>query len=264
MITNISRDHFSLEESIQLFAEFAAGVSGKIICGTGVRALLTACNPALADQLIEPHATYLSGTENGFIWEGQTYLIPVLGQHNASNAFLSAILCVELGVPWEQIRTALASFPGIERRLQVVGRFHEVTVIDDYAHNPAKISASWKAVKAAYGRVTGVWRPHGFGPLKAMHDEVVDVFREIMEPSDQLYVLPVYYVGGTATRSVTSKKFVDALMAVGVPASYVPDYAQLKVLLEGNTKPGSAILCMGARDPELPNFTRLLCQRHHF
>jgi len=258
-ITNISRDHFSLDESTQLFAAFAVKVATKIICGAGVRERLISCDAGLAEKLIEPYCTYLSGTENGFIWDGQTYRIPVLGRHNASNAFMAAILAAELGVTRAQIQKALLTFPGIERRLQVVGRFHEVTVIDDYAHNPAKIFASWNAVKAAYGQVTGVWRPHGFGPLQAMHDELINIFKDIMDPSDHLYVLPVYYAGGTAARAVTSEEFVKALVSAGVSAFYVPDYLQLKASLEDNAQPGSAILCMGARDPELPRFTRQLC-----
>jgi len=131
-------------------------------------------------------------------------------------------------------------------------------VIDDYAHNPAKLAASWRAVAETAERVHGFWRPHGYGPLALMKDELVAAFGDVCRAADRLFILPVFYAGGTANRTVTAEDFVAALRARGVPAAYAADYDALERELRRDLRPGDSILGMGARDPELPQFARRL------
>ena len=129
-------------------------------------------------------------------------------------------------------------------------------VYDDYAHNPAKIRASWQTAAERHARVLGVWRPHGYGPLRAMAGDLQEVFGEVVRPEDRLYVLPVYYAGGTAETSMTSTALVARLTEAGVPAAYVPGYEELKPILASAAAVDAAVLVMGARDPDLPLFAR--------
>ena len=197
---------------------------------------------------------------SGFHYKGISFRCPSIGRHNAENAHVAVVLCDLLGLNLSAVRNALSSFAGIERRLEKVGAANGVTVIDDYAHNPAKIRASWQALVPAHRRILGVWRPHGFGPLAAMMNELAETFAEVCRPGDHVYILPVYYAGGTTKRQATSDDLVRELKARHVPAVRVKDYEALQACLTKTARPGDSILCMGARDPELPLFARRMLE----
>ncbi|MEN7973222.1 MAG: Mur ligase domain-containing protein [Verrucomicrobiota bacterium] len=223
IITNISKDHYELDELHAMFDQFEGQTSGTTV----------------KDHKPCPDLK-----------------VPMLGKHNQENAICAMELCAELGMDMAQVREAVASFKGIERRLEIAGEAGGVTVIDDYAHNPAKIGAALSAVEEAYGSVHAFWRPHGFTPLFQCQKDLIRVFKQARPRS--LFILPVYYAGGTVARKTTSAEFVDKLNSAGVPAVLVPDYAALKRELEQCAESGDAILGMGARDPELPLFAKRL------
>ncbi len=247
----MSKDHFELSEVIELFRAFAGQVREAIVGGPGVREMLK------WDAILsEPFDPVLREGRWTFPFAGLDFSVPVMGRHNAENAFVSAMLCRELKVPLECIRDALSRFGGIHRRLECVGEARGIRVLDDYAHNPAKVAASWNAVGESGGRILGFWRPHGFGPLSLMKDELVATFRHVVRASDRLWVLPVFFAGGTARKDLTSETFVRLLRDAGVPANYAASYAALGAAVRAEARAGDVVLGMGARDPELPRFAR--------
>ncbi len=262
VITNISKDHFELPEVVSLFRTFAQRVRGGIVCGAGLSAVIrnsvgTSEAGKQAPALVEePFEASEEGGRYGFWYKGQQFRSPLIGEHNAENAFLAVVMCDHLGLDLVGVYNALLSFQGIERRLERVGEARGIAVIDDYAHNPAKIHAAWQAVASAHKRVLGAWRPHGFGPLAAMLNELTDAFVTACRPEDRVFILPVFYAGGTANKTVTSGDLVKHLQGRGINAALAEDYDSLAASLKKEARAGDAILCMGARDPELPAFAR--------
>ena len=164
-----------------------------------------------------------------------------------------------VGLNLDQVRDAISRFKGIERRLEIAGTVGDITVIDDYAHNAAKIAAALSTVAETAARVHAFWRPHGFTPLFQGLEDLVDIFSNHWKKcGGSIFILPVYYAGGTVEKKTTSAELVDRLNSIGVPAILVPDYARLKCKLEQCAGTGDAILGMGARDPELPLFAKRL------
>lgn len=229
IITNISRDHYELDELNNMFDQFEQQTSGGTIRG----------------QELEPRPIN----------------VPMLGDHNRENARCVLALCEAIGLDSDAALAALAEFKGVERRLEITGRIAGITVIDDYAHNPAKIKAALAAVTQVYGTTHAFWRPHGFGPLRQGFDAFVDVFAKHWNAhGGSLHILPVYYAGGTTTRDVSSDDLVAKLNSSGVPAKCATNYNELKNELEQVATSGDAILGMGARDPELPRFAKRLVE----
>ncbi|NQT94103.1 MAG: hypothetical protein HQ559_15180 [Lentisphaerae bacterium] len=248
VITNVSRDHFDTEETEALFDEFRRCVTGPVISGTGDDSLLRGFEPEITAE------------GSSFLHGDTTFAIGLPGRHNAENALLAAALCERMGVAPAESSAALAGFRGIARRLETVGRVGGITVVDDYGHNPAKIRAAWTALAPHHERVTAVWRPHGFGPLAAMMEDLVVLFKALLRPDDVLGILPVYDAGGTADRSVGSDELVSRLQAEGVNVRCPADFEQAEQLVVQTCTPGSLALVMGARDPDLPAFTVRLCR----
>lgn len=252
VITNVSKDHFELAEVASLFRAFAGQVRGDVIAGEGVGELL-------GIRTLEPRVPAArAGRDWAFTYEGVGFRTALPGRHNAENAVLAVALCHRLGADVERLRDALASFRGVHRRLEVVGERGGARVMDDYAHNPAKLAASWRAAAETAERVHGYWRPHGYGPLALMKDDLVEAFAGVCRTGDRLFILPVYYAGGTASKTVTSEDLVRDLKARGVPAEFASNYAALERVLRSDWQAGDTVLGMGARDPELPRFARQL------
>lgn len=249
VITNMSADHFSLEETIELFRKFAAQTKSDVV------------NPLDNGQLpAEMNAKCFAGGSS-FRYKGVNFRLNVPGRHNAENAFQAVLLAEKLGVSLAVCSSALASFKGIHRRLEVVGKGKGVVVIDDYAHNPAKIRAAWEALAPHHERVLAVWRPHGYKPLTLMMDDLVSMFKEVCRPDDLVAVLPVFDAGGTATRLVRSEMLVEKLVAAGVPSVAVRDYDEAIAAVCAKVTPGSVVVTMGARDPDLPKLARRILDR---
>jgi UDP-N-acetylmuramate--alanine ligase len=255
ILTNVSQDHFSLAEVQDLFRAYAAQVETGLVCGAGVAAVLGEPRARLVEMDAAPERT-----ADGYAvaWRGQRLAVRQPGAHNALNALLAAEQCAQLGHAPEMIAAALARFGGIQRRLERVDAGGPVRVVDDYGHNPAKLAAAWAAVATPGHHVLGVWRPHGFGPLRAMLEPLAEAFASVCRPGDKLWLLPVYDAGGTADRSIGPEALAAKLQACGVAAEVAGGYDELASTLTAQARPGDTILVMGARDPHLPVFARKL------
>lgn len=246
VITNQSGDHFDLDEVRSIFTEFAHRATKAVLCGP-------AMDPLPDDdrgQRIEGDVVKVSGG-----WavqrEGRAFAVPVPGRHNAENALVAIGICRSLGLTLDAIARGLQTFRGVGRRLDVVGSANGIRVVDDYAHNPEKIAAAWSAVAEDGDRVIGIWRPHGFGPLAHLFNDLADSFASCMGEGDRLVVLPVYYAGGTAGGERTSDDLVAALAARATDARVLEPGA-VPAWVTGEAAAGTTVLVMGARDPGLP------------
>lgn len=258
ILTNISQDHFTLAEVQDLFRAYARQVNAGLVCGAGVAGVLGPQSARVVEAATE---SFRAGEGFAVEWRGQQLAVRQPGAHNALNALMAAELCAQLGHAPEKIAEALSRFGGIQRRLERVDAGGPVRVVDDYGHNPAKLAAAWSAVSELDGRVLGVWRPHGFGPLRAMLEPLADAFAAVCRPGDRLWLLPVYDAGGTADRSMDSDALVSTLKARGVTVELASNYEALGAELARETRPGDTILVMGARDPRLPVFAREMALR---
>jgi UDP-N-acetylmuramate--alanine ligase len=96
--------------------------------------------------------------------------LPMPGDHNVSNALAAVAVARHLGLKASEIRDALASFGGVNRRFTKVGEVGGVSIIDDYGHHPVEIAAVLKAARQAVAdrkgaRVIAVHQPHRYTRL---------------------------------------------------------------------------------------------------
>lgn len=244
IVTNASADHFGADEANRLFDAFRAKADGPVVDGRG------------GDDY--------DLTSGRFVFEGVEFTVPVPGVHNAQNALMAVRMAKAIGFETKSLAKALAGFKGVERRLQLVGRRAGAKVYDDYAHNPEKLAAAWRTLQAeAPGGVIGVWRPHGYAPLRKMKDALAQMFACILRPCDRLLLLPVYDAGGTATRDVSSEDLLSALLAQGSVAASVTTMQDAEVLMAGEAAPGKVLAVFGARDPDLPRLAARLADGGH-
>jgi UDP-N-acetylmuramate--alanine ligase len=187
--------------------------------------------------------------------------LAVPGAHNVANALAALGAVKALGVSVDDAVTALETFSGIRRRLEVVGMQNGVTVIDDFAHNPDKIAATLKTLHAFDGRLLILFQPHGFGPLKLMQHEFIDGFAGLMRHDDRLLMPEPVYYGGTTDRSVGSEDIAAGVRHAGRHALALPTRADCGDRIVELAQPGDRVVVMGARDDSLSTFAAELLAR---
>jgi UDP-N-acetylmuramate--alanine ligase len=101
-----------------------------------------------------------------------------------------------------------------------------------------------------------VYQPHGFGPTRFLKDEYIATFQSVFRKNDSLYLLPIYYAGGTAQKNISSEDIIHGLGPIPFNAQTVNDRDELLAKLKSDARPGDCLLVMGARDPSLPALVR--------
>ncbi|MEC9351796.1 MAG: cyanophycin synthetase, partial [Planctomycetota bacterium] len=171
--------------------------------------------------------------------------LPVPGRHNVKNALAAAALCSWAGVPPGRISMALASFPGVHRRFEILAR-SPVTVIDDYAHHPTEVKALLAAARDAEfpGRVIGVFQPHQYSRLRKMLEE----FAGALTGFDEVLVTRPYQARDSQEdcEAVNSGMLSGAIAALGGEVYDTPSSAEVRARLDETAREGDAVIFMGA------------------
>ena len=239
VVTNVELDHHSqwssraqLLEAFRVFCEPARGLA---LPGDGS-----------LDGLAGEQRVLAFGPDH----PGAALDLPVPGRHNLLNA-RAALAALELaGFELEPAARALASFPGILRRLELKGHRNGAAVYDDYAHHPTEVAAALEALRElAPRRLIAVFQPHlysrtksladGFGAALAAADEVgvLDVY-----PAREQPVGPLAGVSGLAVARAAADK------ARGRPVWWLVDADRARRALAPGLGEGDLLVTIGAGD----------------
>jgi UDP-N-acetylmuramate--alanine ligase len=179
-------------------------------------------------------------------------VLAVPGEHNVVNACAALLAATDgLGADPVAVLRGLAGFAGARRRFEVRGEVDGVTVVDDYAHNPAKVAAVVGTAvgivdRAGRGRVRVVFQPHLFSRTRDFARE----FAAALAPAHHVVLLDVYGAREEPVDGVTSE-------LVGAPLRDLPGERRVEVGLDRATAvaslvaaagPGDLLLTVGAGD----------------
>jgi UDP-N-acetylmuramate--alanine ligase len=251
---NISKDHKSVAQALELFEQLADQTPLVIRNGDdpGLKSIPASLQFGLSDGAdCRPKAVKAVTPSVRFTLKGTDFELPLPGWHNLSNALAALCVCQSQGCYPGQMVEPMREFRGVMRRFAVFRTPKGVTVIDDYAHNPDKIKAALLTARDFGARIFAVFQPHGYGPTRFLKDELVETFGRLIRDTDEVYFLPIYYAGGTVKKDISSEDLADWVRKRGV-MSYAPqDRRGLLVDLKRRVRPGDAVILMGARDPSL-------------
>ena len=169
----------------------------------------------------------------------------MVGRHNALNALAVVALADEMGVPADAVRSALASFRGVQRRFTVRGEVAGVTVVDDYGHHPAEVKATLAGAHEGFRRrVVCVFQPHRYTRTRDLLPEFATAFNH----ADVLLVTDVYAAGEEPIAGADAHALVAAIRACGHrDVTHVPR-AELARVARERVKAGDLVLTLGAGD----------------
>jgi len=264
IVCNISRDHREIPELQSLFTEFACNCTKIIVnssCARTAETPIPDMNDALSFGTDRDRSDFcitgLSGElmRISFNINECPFSIPVPGLYNAENAAAACAAASLHGLSLQDCADILSRFRGLERRMNIVGKAGDITVIDDFAHNPAKITAALRTARPFGGRLVVLYQPHGYGPTQFVKNELIQAFSDMLTPDDILFITDIFYAGGTAEKTVTAQDLVHETASEHASTFYVPRDSAASETASA-AMPGDAVIIMGARDISLPALAR--------
>ncbi|UCG73116.1 MAG: UDP-N-acetylmuramate--L-alanine ligase [Chromatiales bacterium] len=173
------------------------------------------------------------------------------GRHNVLNALAACAIAHELDLSDAALATALNSFAGIERRLQVLDevatRAGKVLFVDDYGHHPTEIIATMAAAREAWPerRLVVVFQPHRYTRTR----DLLDDFAAALCTADQLFVCEVYPAGEAPIAGADGRAICRAIRSrARVEPVLVTDLDSLPERLNDVLQAGDLVLTLGAGD----------------
>lgn len=173
-----------------------------------------------------------------------TLAIP--GRHNVSNALAAIIVCLEVGVPFQQIADAIYQFQGAKRRFQIIGKEDEIVVVDDYAHHPTEIEATLQAAKALDKRMIVVFQPQRYSRTHLLMDE----FSRAFSLADEVIINTIYAPPGEdPIPGVSAEALAELIKQNSNPnTTFIDTKDQVIQYLLDQVRPGDLVITMGAGD----------------
>jgi UDP-N-acetylmuramate--alanine ligase len=269
VITGFARDHKDAAELQQLYSTFAGNTRQALVLSAQAAASLFGL-PAprrvtfgLREGEVRARNIRLGAREVSFQVGTARFRLRQIGAFSVFNALASIAALRELGLSDGQLDAGLRSFEGIGRHMELIGRVRGVRIFDDFAHNPNKIEAAVEAVRRARSggqarakRVFAVLQLHGFGPARFMHRELCEALARMLTKSDRAFLLPIYYIGGSATMDISAAAIADEAASLGAPVEEMADRPALIARLAEVARADDTVLVMGARDDTLTDLCR--------
>ena len=114
----------------------------------------------------------------GIVYENFEFRLP--GRHNLLNAAGAILSCLEWGVSFEKLKSALANFSGVKRRFEIHHNDGQRVYVDDYAHHPNEIKVLYEGLREFYPdyKLIGVFQPHLYSRTRDFLMEFQSVLSE--------------------------------------------------------------------------------------
>jgi UDP-N-acetylmuramate--alanine ligase len=264
VVTNIDREHLDhypgIEQIRQAFAEFIEkvpfyGVAILCLDDENIQQILPTVNRRTITYGVSAQAHLRITSSSAGHMASEFHLqfrdrdlgcfrLRVPGAHNVLNATAAVAVGLELEIPVDTIREALAGFSGVDRRFQVRGSERGITVVDDYGHHPTEIRATLASARSCrFKGVHVLFQPHRYTRTQALMEDFARAFHQ----ADTVHVADIYAASETPIAGVTSEALVEKLRAFGHRgACYVGPLERGITSVIAAASPGDAIVTLGA------------------
>lgn len=171
------------------------------------------------------------------------FSMPLLGDHNVRNALAAIAIGTDLGLDIEKLRSGLAAFKGVKRRLEVVGEARGITVYDDFAHHPTAVDETLRAVRRASPdrRIWAIFEPRSASSCRRVFQ---DDFARAFAGADEVVIASVFRSSLPPEERLSESQLVDALTASRVHARHLPDVETIVKTVAGDARDGDLIVIM--------------------
>lgn len=264
VILNIDEDHLDyfddLEHIIQAFIKFAKKIPSngiliinnddynakKVISHVDCEVITFGINTASTFQA--KNITYDNNGHTKFdvYYQEEFYGVFVLkfpGQHYIYNALASIAASHSLEVPTEIIVNSIKSYNGTRRRFDILGKYNDAIVIDDYAHHPTEIKATLAAVKKMpNNKITCIFQPHTYSRTSDLLMQFSSAFKD----ADSVIITDIYAARETNTVNIHATDLVSEISHESNNVKYISTFDEIVDYIKSTAQPDDIILTLGA------------------
>ena len=132
------------------------------------------------DYVIENHIYKI-------LFKGEKIPLQIFGVHNLLNMSAARLACNSIGISDEDFYSAIQSFKGASKRLELVVENQTFALYKDFAHSPSKLKATINAVKEKFAdrKLVACLELHTFSSLTA---EFLTQYAHTMDNADEAFV----------------------------------------------------------------------------
>jgi UDP-N-acetylmuramate--alanine ligase len=221
VITSTDADHLDIygnkEEILKSFRQYVAKVKpgGYLISKLGIEAKFDDMNHierftyAVSDVNADFHTSNLR-IENGLYHfdlvtptiKVSNLILGLPGIMNVENSVAALSASLLAGADPDELRQALATFQGVQRRFDYHIKNEKLVYIDDYAHHPEELKAAITSARKIYPnkKLTGIFQPHLFTRTRDFAPE----FAASLSLLDEVILLDIYPARELPIEGVTS------------------------------------------------------------
>jgi UDP-N-acetylmuramate--alanine ligase len=266
VITNVDPDHLDLfgteEHYVEAFRRFTEQIEPDgvlVVCaddprcrelaelaGKAGRQVVTYGSAPHADVVCRP-VEVVNGLVTGEINVKARGVFPlslsVPGVHNLQNAAAVMAVAGILDVDLHTVAKVLDGYQGAQRRLERLGCWQGIEVIDDYAHHPTEMAVVIALARQLTGRhVVVCLRPLRFTRTEVMAGEIAQALAQ----ADHVIVMDP--TGDTPIDGVTGAALADRVRELGVDVVYADGTAAAIARLTKVAAAGDVVLTIGAHN----------------
>lgn len=128
---------------------------------------------------------------------------------NIENGIASMAMAEICGATADEMKSAMKSFAGAERRFDFHIKEENLVLISDYAHHPDEVSACARSIKELYSdkKITVLFQPHLFSRTADFYKE----FAQSLSMFDKVILVDIYPAREKPIPGVTSRLIYDHL-----------------------------------------------------
>ncbi len=128
---------------------------------------------------------------------------------NIENGVAAMALAHLSGATDEEIKQAMASFRGVDRRFDFKLKTDKVVFLSDYAHHPAEIAQSLKSIRKLYRdkKITAIFQPHLYTRTRDFYKD----FADSLSLADEVILTEIYPAREQPIPGVSSELIYDHL-----------------------------------------------------
>lgn len=174
--------------------------------------------------------------------------LPLAGEHNVKNALAVLAAGEVLGLPLEQRLAALASFRGVQRRLQLRWDDGQHLVFDDFAHHPTAVKATLAGLRQRFPerRLWAVFEPRtATTKRKVFEQDYIAAFAA----ADHVVFAPMHRVDKVPeAERLSLPAVIEGIRAQGIPVDLVPAGSEMANFIARQLQTGDVVLFMSNGD----------------
>ncbi len=178
---------------------------------------------------------------------------------NIDNGIAAMAIAQLNGVSADEIKKAMKSYEGVDRRFDFKIKTDKIVFLSDYAHHPNEIEQSVKSIRELYAdkKIAAVFQPHLYTRTRDFYRE----FADSLSLLDTVYLCDIYPAREEPIPGVTSKLIYDNLRP-GMEKFLVHKEDVVELLSKGDFQ---VLVSLGAGDIEnyVPQIQEMLAEKYN-